>query len=70
MTLTEGRNRQIRIMLQEFGYEVEALHRIEFLGIDLSGLQGPGDWTRLNASERSKIDKAVARAEHHVEESS
>jgi len=63
MTLTEGRNRQIRVMLKTLGYSVIDLHRTEFLGIDLSGLRGPGDWTRLNDRELQIVHRAISRAE-------
>jgi pseudouridine synthase len=63
MTLTEGRNRQIRVMLQTLGYRVLHLHRSAFLGLDLSGLDGPGDWMRLSANEQRMLEDAMARAE-------
>jgi 23S rRNA pseudouridine2604 synthase len=62
ITLTEGRNRQIRVMLQTVGnYEVLELHRLQFMGqqIDLSNLQRPGDWTFLNESELSALQDAL-----------
>jgi pseudouridine synthase len=62
MELTEGRNRQIRVMLKTLGYSVTALHRTHFLGIDLSRLRGPGDWTRLNDRERAVLDNAMSLA--------
>lgn len=63
ITLTEGRNRQIRVMLQTVGgYIVTQLHRTAFLGIDLSGLDGPGDWTRLDATEMALLQQAMAQA--------
>ena len=62
MTLTEGRNRQIRKMLQTLGYTVLDLHRTHFLDINLRGLSRPGDWTRLTGPERSILLDAVQRA--------
>lgn len=63
ITLTEGRNRQIRVMLKTVGdYTVTELHRTEFMGIDLSGLSQPGDWTRLNERELHLLNEAMARA--------
>ena len=51
MTLVEGRNRQIRKMMEGLGYKVVKLHRVEFMGIHLTGLRGPGDWAYLNEDE-------------------
>jgi len=62
MELTEGRNRQIRVMLKSLGYTVVDLHRTHFLGIDLSRLRGPGDWTRLNDHERAIVNNAMTLA--------
>jgi 23S rRNA pseudouridine2604 synthase len=61
MTLTEGRNRQIRVMLQTVGqYQVQKLHRINFMShIDLTNLQQPGDWTFLNATEWNALQEAL-----------
>ncbi len=38
ITITEGRNRQIRKMFEAVGFEVKHLKREEFAGINLSGL--------------------------------
>lgn len=63
VTLTEGRNRQIRVMFRTVGgYTVKHLHRINFMGIDLSRLSGPGDWTRLNEGEFQLLTGAMERA--------
>ena len=51
MTLREGRNRQIRRMCDALDLTVKHLHRISFAGIDLSGLQRPGDWLPLRDQE-------------------
>ena len=47
ITLVEGRNRQIRRMLDALGYRVRELHRVQFMGISLDPLQGPGEWEAL-----------------------
>lgn len=60
MTLTEGRNRQIRIMLQTLGHKVRTLHRTDFMGIDLSGLTHAGDWAHLTVKEREILLNGVA----------
>lgn len=45
MELTEGKNRQIRRMVQAVGGGiVQALHRTHIGNIDLSGLNRSGDW--------------------------
>ena len=42
MTLVEGRNRQIRKMMEALGHAVIKLHRIEFMGIRLVSPSGAG----------------------------
>jgi 16S rRNA U516 pseudouridylate synthase RsuA-like enzyme len=60
MTLTEGRNRQIRVMLDTVGgYAVMRLHRTEFMGLTLSRLLEPGDWTRLDDQELQLLQDAM-----------
>jgi pseudouridine synthase len=61
ITLIEGRNRQIRVMLQTVGgYTVLKLHRVQFLSnIDLTNLHGPGDWTYLNSTEVTSVFDAI-----------
>ena len=54
IVLQEGRNRQIRRMLDAVGYEVKALHRVEVQGIGLSGLR-PGEWKHCSAAEMDII---------------
>jgi len=60
MTLTEGRNRQIRAMISTLGNKVRTLHRTDFMGIDLSGLARAGDWAHLTVQERERLLEAVA----------
>jgi 23S rRNA pseudouridine2604 synthase len=47
ITLVEGRNRQIRRMLDALGYSVLELHRVEVMGVGLSGIK-EGQWKELN----------------------
>lgn len=69
MTLVEGRNRQIRKMMQALGFKVVRLHRIEFMGIKLSetslskGLSKPGDWEYLDDEEMKLVTRALRAAE-------
>lgn len=46
VTLSEGRNRQIRRTFEALGYKVVALHRYQFDNYSLSGLES-GQWTRI-----------------------
>jgi 23S rRNA pseudouridine2605 synthase len=48
--LTEGRNREIRRLLQSVGHEVTRLLRVSFGGIELGALQ-PGAWRDVGRHE-------------------
>ena len=48
--LTEGRNREIRRLLQAVGHEVTRLLRVSFGGIELGTLQ-PGEWREVERDE-------------------
>lgn len=61
ITLLEGRNRQIRVMLQSLGYRVIRLHRTTFMGIDLNGLHRAGDYAVLTKSEVALLEAAVQK---------
>lgn len=61
ITLTEGRNRQIRRMAEAVGLEVIDLHRISFCGISLKGLS-EGNWIELDEKEMDMILKAFDKA--------
>lgn len=50
ITLTEGKNRQIRRMCRAYGYTVQELLRMDFAGVRLDGL-APGAWRRLTGEE-------------------
>lgn len=68
MTLVEGRNRQIRKMMEAIGFTVVKLHRVEFMGICLGdngsskGLNRPGDWAYLDANEMNRVKEALYRS--------
>lgn len=59
ITLTEGRNRQIRKMMSALGYEVLDLHRFKFGEIDITGIEKPGDWKKLSKQELRWIDSIL-----------
>jgi 23S rRNA pseudouridine2605 synthase/23S rRNA pseudouridine2604 synthase len=52
--LKEGRNRQIRRMVQKVGMSVLHLHRIRIAGIRLGKIE-PGRWRFLTADEISRL---------------
>ena len=51
--LTEGKNREIRRLLQAVGHEVTRLKRVAFGGIELGEL-APGDWRELTQEEMTR----------------
>ena len=50
LTLHEGRNRQVKRMLEALGHRVTLLHRSAYAGLTLEGLE-PGEWRELGPSE-------------------
>ncbi len=54
--LTEGKNRQIRRMLEALGIEVLRLVRVAIGGLELGSL-GKGESRKLNAPEKAAIEK-------------
>lgn len=62
LILREGRNRQVRRMLEAVGHPVSALRRVEFAGLDLSGLPG-GAYRQLLPGEVSRLRRS---AEQHL----
>jgi len=56
--LMEGRNRQIRKMVEAIGCNVVTLHRTSFAGITLKGLS-QGNWMELDEREITIIQKAL-----------
>lgn len=63
ITLVEGRNRQIRKMIEAVGFHVVDLHRRAFLQMDLDDLQGPGDWANLSKDEMKIVEEVISGAE-------
>ena len=54
IVLTQGLNRQIRLMAAEFGYRVKTLLRVRIVNIKLGHLK-PGQWRNLNDTELSGL---------------
>lgn len=58
MTITEGRNRQIRDMCQKIGLQLTTLHRVSVGPISLGSLR-PGEWRELEPQELLDLRKAL-----------
>jgi 23S rRNA pseudouridine2605 synthase len=60
LTLTEGRNRQIRRMFEEIGHHVEKIKRVRYgpLSLDVP----PGEFRRLSIGEIAKLKAATGAA--------
>lgn len=58
MVLCEGKNREIRRMLEAVGYTIRDLKRVSYAGIVLGNLS-PGDFRELSATEEKNLRKAV-----------
>jgi pseudouridine synthase len=54
LTIHEGRNRQVRRMLEAVGHPVRRLHRSEYAGLTVEGLE-PGAWRELEPSEVERL---------------
>ena len=50
IVLTQGLNRQIRLMAAEFGYRVTQLRRVRIINVKLGHLK-PGQWRNLTEAE-------------------
>src|SRR5947207_7880280 len=62
LTLHEGRNRQVRRMLEAVGHPVIRLHRSVYAGLTLEGLE-PGAWRELEPSEIRRLTGLVPPAQ-------
>lgn len=60
ITLKEGRNREIRRLLEAAGHPVTRLRRVQFGGLEL-GTLAPGKWHEVPADELSRAFPAYAR---------
>ena len=60
LSIHEGRNRQVRRMLDAVGHPVTRLHRSRYAGLTLDGLAA-GDWRELTPAERDATRTRPAR---------
>ena len=58
ISLHEGRNRQIRRMIEAVGFKVEKLDRVRYAGLTAAGLRR-GRWRRLKDHEIKRLYRAV-----------
>jgi 23S rRNA pseudouridine2605 synthase len=56
ITLTEGKNRQVRRMCAAVGHDVEELVRVRIGTLDLGDL-APGEWRRLTDDEIKRLEE-------------
>ncbi|MGA7121141.1 MAG: pseudouridine synthase, partial [Polyangiaceae bacterium] len=56
LTITEGRNQQVRRMGEATGFRVMRLARLAFAGVTSEGLR-PGEWRYLTADELATLKK-------------
>ncbi len=54
IVLTQGLNRQIRLMCEELGYKVVELRRTRIMNVKLGSLK-PGVWRNLTDAELSGL---------------
>jgi pseudouridine synthase len=58
LTIHEGRNRQVKRMLEAVGHRVRTLHRSSYGPLKLEGLE-PGAWRELEPSEVERLREAT-----------
>ena len=54
LAIHEGRNRQVKRMLEAVGHPVLRLHRSRYAGLTVEGLE-PGEWRELSADEVASL---------------
>lgn len=60
LTLHEGRNREIRRMMEELGAEIRYLRRLSFGPVELDDLEA-GEWRELGERETQSLREAAGR---------
>ncbi len=60
LTIHEGRNRQVKRMLEAVGHRVKTLHRSAYGPLTLEGLE-PGAWRELEPSEVERLRTVTTR---------
>jgi 23S rRNA pseudouridine2605 synthase len=60
ITISEGRNRQVRRMIEKIGFRVEKLRRVKFGYLTLDGLPR-GKFRKLTASEVKELQDLAFR---------
>ncbi|HUE95736.1 MAG TPA: pseudouridine synthase [Longimicrobiaceae bacterium] len=60
LVLEEGRNREVRRMMEAIGHPVDRLLRESFAGIGVEGLR-PGKWRYLDAREVARLQRPGSR---------
>jgi 23S rRNA pseudouridine2605 synthase len=56
LALNEGRNREVRRLLERVGHPVMRLRRVSFAGVTAEGLE-PGRWRELSEPEFEELDR-------------
>jgi 23S rRNA pseudouridine2605 synthase len=65
VTISEGRQNQIRVMFKHFGFLVEKLKRIKIGFLELGGLK-PGAYRTLTRQEVERFHKVLSADEKSV----
>lgn len=58
LTIREGKNHQVKKMMEALGYEVRRLHRSKFAFLEVNDLK-PGEYRRLKPFEIKQLNKLV-----------
>lgn len=58
LSIHEGRNRQVRRMIEAVGHEVVHLHRSDYAGLSVKGVR-PGRWRKLSEKELNELRSLV-----------
>ena len=58
LTIREGKNHQVKKMMEALGYEVRRLHRSKFAFLEVKDLK-PGEYRRLKPFEIKQLNKLV-----------